>query len=80
MRTKNQSCEVRFLRYRVRQNFLTFWTFLPFYPSSKDENQNFENMKKASGDAIILQMCTKNHNHMMYASPDMECDRHVTLF
>ena len=24
-------------------------------------------MKKASGDVIILQMCIKNHNHMMYA-------------
>ena len=28
---------------------------------------------------IILQMCTKNHNHMMYASWDMQCDRHNLL-
>ena len=44
-------------------------------------NQNFEKKKKkrkkkkAHGDVIILHMCTKNHNHMMYASWDMECDR-----
>ena len=32
-------------------------------------------MKKFAGDIIILHMCTKNHNHMMYGSWDMECDR-----
>ena len=32
-------------------------------------------MKKAPGDVIILHMCTKNHDHMMYASWDVECDR-----
>ena len=32
-------------------------------------------MKKVSGDVIILHMCTKNHNHMMYASWDMEYNR-----
>ena len=31
------------------------------------ENQNFEKIK-VSGDVIILQMSTKNHYHMMYAS------------
>ena len=39
-----------------------------FYPPDNPENQNFEKMKKASGDVITLHMCTKNHNHMMYAS------------
>ena len=34
-------------------------------------------MTKTSGDVIILHMCTKNHDHMMYASGDMECDRHI---
>ena len=24
---------------------------------------------------MILQMCAKNHNHMMYASWDMKCDK-----
>ena len=32
------------------------------------ENQNFEKIKKVSGDVIILQMSTKNHYHMMYVS------------
>ena len=49
--------------------------FLPFYPPNNPENQNFENMKKAPGD-VNLHISAKNHNHMMYASWDMECDRH----
>ena len=28
-----------------------------------------------AGDDIILHKCTKNHNHMMYASWHMECNR-----
>ena len=58
-------------------DFLSFWTiFLSCYPPNKLKNQNFEKMKKISGDFIILHMCTKNHDHMMYASWDMECNRH----
>ena len=51
-----------------------------FYPPDNLENQNFEKMKKASGDVITLHMCTKNHNHMMYASWDMECNRQFLHF
>ena len=36
-------------------------------------------MKKIASDIIILHMCTKNHNHMMYASWKMECNRHKFL-
>ena len=54
--------------------------FLPFYPPNNTENQNFEKMTKASGEVIILHMCTKNHDHIMYASWDMECDRHNCHF
>ena len=33
-------------------------------------------MKKASGDVIILQVkCAKNHDRMMYASWNTECER-----
>ena len=32
-------------------------------------------MKKFAGYIIILDMRTKNHNHMMYGSWHMECDR-----
>ena len=57
-------------------NFLSFWAiFCPFTPSNNSENQNFEKIKKGPRDVIILHMCTKNHNHMMYASWDTECNR-----
>ena len=44
--------------------------FLPFTPPppNNPENQNYEKMKNACGDVIILDMCTKNHVQMMYAS------------
>ena len=32
-------------------------------------------MKKTTGDIIILHMCTKNNDHMMYGSWNMVCDR-----
>ena len=32
------------------------------------EKQNFEKMKKAYEDIIILQMCTINDSNMMYGS------------
>ena len=41
------------------------------FPHNNPENQNFENMNKASGDVIILYTRTKNHEHMMYAFWDM---------
>ena len=31
-------------------------------------------MKKFAGDIIILYICTKNHNHMMYSSWDTDWD------
>ena len=50
--------------------------FLPFYtpPPKKPKNLNFEKTKKNAGDIIILPTCTKNHNHMRYASWDTEWD------
>ena len=56
--------------------------FLPFtlpIPPNNPENQNFEKMKKASGDVIILNLCNKKHDQMMYAYSDMECNRHNFL-
>ena len=55
--------------------FVILGHILPFYPPNNPENQTFEKIKKASGDVIILHMCTKNHDHMMYASWDMKCGR-----
>ena len=50
--------------------------FLPLYaPPKNPKNQNFEKMEKIGGDVIILQMCTKNLNLMMYGSWDTEWSR-----
>ena len=69
---------------------ITLGHFFPFYRKSKlskNENQNFsqkiktwQKMTKASAEIIILHMCTKYHDHIMYASWDMECDRHNCHF
>ena len=53
-----------------------FGPFFTFLPPSNPENQNFEKMKKESGDVIILHLCTKNYDQIMYASWDVECYRH----
>ena len=42
---------------------------------NKTPKLKFWKMKKIAGDIIILHMCTKNHNHMMYGSWDTEWDR-----
>ena len=42
--------------------------FLSMYPPKYLKNQNFEKFKKISGDIIILEMCTKTQDHMMYVS------------
>ena len=53
-----------------------FGLFLPFNSPNTRKNQNFEKMKKKRpGDIIILHMCTKNYDQMMYSSWDMVCDR-----
>ena len=59
--------------------FYHFGGFFALLLPNKPKNQNFKQMKKSSGDVIILHMCSKNHDHMMYASWDMECDRHNFL-
>ena len=74
---KWKSYDVWFLRYRVWQTefFVILDHFLPFYPPKKLKNWNFENMKKTPRDIIILCKCTKNHDHMLFCSWDMTCDR-----
>ena len=75
---KPQSYEVQFLRYEVRENFLSFWAiFCPLnpLPPNNPENQNSEEMKKAFVDVIILNLCNKKHDHMMYGYSDMEFSR-----
>ena len=54
-------------------------SFFPFCALTKNQkNQNFEKMKNIAGH-IISQMCTKNHNHMMYKSWDREQHEHNSL-
>ena len=45
----------------------------PPFHCNNSENQNFEIMKKESGDVIILNLCNKKHDKIMYAYSDMEC-------
>ena len=42
--------------------FVILGHFLPFHPLNNPENQNFEKIKNASRDVIILHLCIKNHN------------------
>ena len=48
--------------------------FCPFTTAQKIKIKK-KKMNKAPGDIIILHMCTKNCNQMMYSSWDMLCDR-----
>ena len=59
--------------------FVTFGHFWPVYLPNNLENQNFEKLKKESGDVITLHICTIKDNHMMYVSWYMECNRHDFL-
>ena len=56
-----------------RHNFLSFWTAI--YLLTTRKIKILKKWEDSSGDVIILQMCIKNHDHMMYASWDIECDR-----
>ena len=61
--------------------FLPFWTtFEPSTPTKNPESQNFEKMKKASGDVIIFNLCNKKNVHIMYDYSDMKCGRHFCHF
>ena len=67
---KRQLYDVWFLRYTVGQTkfFVILCHFLPFHSTNNLKNQNFEKMKKAPGDNIMLPLCITNDNHMMYGS------------
>ena len=45
-----------------------FGLFFALLPPNSPKNQNFKKMKKTPGDIIILHMCAKNNDHMMYDS------------
>ena len=54
--------------------FFILGYFLPFNLPNSLKNQNFEKMKKTTGDIIILCKCTKNYDQMMFGSWDMVHD------
>ena len=79
----SQSYDVWFLRCGLTQTkfFVIMDCFLLFYPTMDLENQNFEKIKKALEDIIILQIFTINDSHMIYGFSDMECNRSfLTIF
>ena len=51
----------------THNNGMVVYPFTPPPPPKNKKIQNFEKMKKIAGD-VILHMCIKNHNHMMYGS------------
>ena len=46
--------------------FCHFGPFFSFYSPNNPQYRNFEKVKKPSGDVVILRMCTKNHDHIIY--------------
>ena len=79
MCTKSHN-HMKYSSWDMELEFFCCCYFGPFFallppPPNIPENQNFEKMEKAS-DVIILNLCNKKHDHMMYAYSDIECDRH----
>ena len=70
---KSWSYAIMFQRYGAwrMQLFFILGHFLLFYSPNSPKNQNFEKMKTRTGDIIILHLCTKNYDQMMYDSWDM---------
>ena len=74
---KSWSSAILFLRHGVWQLQLLYFIlgyFLLFYAPNIPKYENFKTMAKKPGDNIILQKCTKNHDHMLYCSWDIVRD------
>ena len=80
MYQKSWCYDLEFRRYRVWWTEIgNFGSFLALSLPWKPEKSGFWKMKKITRNIVILHMCTKNHNHMMYSSSDTEWDRHKFL-
>ena len=75
------SYDVWFLRYGAQQTqfFVILDCFCPITPLATQKLKILKKWKKTPSDIIILHMCTRNDNHMMYGSWDMELDWHNFL-
>ena len=51
--------------------------FCPFTPLTAQKIKIKQKNKKRSGDVIILHICLKNYDQMMYGSWDMVCNRQM---
>ena len=80
MWTKNQSYDVRFLRYRMWEFFVILGHFLPFYLPNDAKRQNFYKMKKTPGDINILYIYILNKYHMMHDSWNVRHNRQFLSF
>ena len=54
-----------------------FGLFFAFLPPNRPKNESFKKkiIKKIPGDITILQKCIKNHDHMLYCSWDLACEK-----
>ena len=71
MYQKPQSFEVWFLRQSETDRFCPFGPFFGLLTPKQPRKSKFWKNENAYEDVIILYMCTKNHNHMVYTSWDM---------
>ena len=57
--------------WSVMDRIFLFWTtFYPFTPLTIWKIKTFKKWKKTHGDIIVLNKCTKNHDHMLHCSWD----------
>ena len=67
------------IRSQTDRVYCHFGPYLAVLHSREWGKSIFQKLKKTSGDVIILHMCTKNHNHMMYLFWDIGYERHNFL-
>ena len=48
--------------------YCSFWAIFYPFPSLTAQKINLEKVKRTPVDIIILQKCTKNHDHMLHRS------------
>ena len=65
-----------------RCNYFSFCTVFCLFTSLTAQKIKIKKkiMKNTPGDIIILHKCTKNHDHMLFCSWDMACDRYNCYF